>query len=454
MTAAPSAPAPAILDPASVRLTVLDNGLRVVVREDHTFPAVAIEIVVHAGSRNETEANSGAAHFLEHLFFKGGSGFGPGDLDRTIESLGGKANAGTRRDFTHFYAAVPSQHFAVTLEALAGALMKPALASEEIERERRVILQEMTDLENQPLPILWERVHALAYRHHPYGRPISGAVDSVGRLAREQLAAFHDAWYRPNNISVVIVGDVAPAAAVGETKRVLGSFKPADLPPLRVPPEPPQQRERFARFPSPTGQAHLAVGFLGPGFHDPHEIAVADLLFTILADGPRARLPRALIGEAPADRRAADVGGQFLTQRDPSLFVFWATCAADRVDEVREALLAQVGRLSRESASPVELDRARARLTTSFAFANETYADQAETLGFYEAVGTYEPALTYLDEIARVTPAELMQAAGRWLNPPAYSWVLLSPEGAAPSKSTRAGAGSEGLRPVVSGAEP
>lgn len=429
-----------LLEPRTVKSATLSNGLVLVVSEEPGAQVAALEIVVRAGSADEPRELAGAAHLLEHVCWTSGGG---GDPRARIEAIGGATNAGTLRDYTRYYATVAAEDFPVALQALADMALRPRLEPPVVDRERRAIIEEAAA--RQDLPRI--RLNDLTFQGvfgdaHAYGRPIEGfALSDLSAVAPaqpeaeateaplagiqpHQLAAFHSAWYAPNNIAVVVVGRVGFEAALGEVQRVFGGLAPQAIParPHGETPRPVAGKESVVSIGG--GDACVMAAFVGPAASERTEVAASDVLSTILSYGCLGRLSGELV-----ERRklAKSMGVDFLTQRDRALFGVWAVCAPGDIAAVREAIRAELRRLATEPVPPGELALAKRLVNAGYSFANETAADRAATLGFYEAVDSYRAATQYPVRVAAITADDVAKVAAWYAADPV--WVVLRPEG-------------------------
>jgi zinc protease len=401
----------------------LDNGLRVILSEDHSLPVVAINVVVRAGSRCENSENNGISHFLEHMIFRSARSGGGDTLGAAIEAVGGMVNGGTLRDFTHFSAVVPKARLDLALNALAGAVLHPTFDSRMIVAERSVLVHEAQQLADQPHAAIWDLAFSTAYGAHPYGLPIGGSDVSLIGLDATKLEPFYRKWYASGNASIIIVGDVDPDAARSAVARVFSGWSQGTAEPPAPAPLAEDGRERVEARAVPAASA--VMGFVAAGMARPRDVCAMDLLYTILGEGYTSRLRRALVDTKLAD----EVNINFLTQQLPALFGIEVACAPQRLDEVRRALEREVARLGAEPIPEQELARAKDRLARGYALTNETFEEEADTLGFYDAIGTYGFALDYLDTVRSLTGAELQTAASSYLNPKRSIWVAIVPKG-------------------------
>ena len=204
-----SAPSTSPSDSAGRRsLFRLDNGLRVVIQEDHFAPVVAIQVWVKAGSADETPDVAGAAHVHEHMIFKGTERRPVGAIAAEVESSGGNINAFTSADHTVYHLVLASRYCRTGLDILADAMHNSSFDPRELEKELQVVMEEWKRGEDSPTSRAATELFRLAYTSHPYGRPVIGFRETVESLNRERVVNFYQRWYHPNNMILVVVGDV------------------------------------------------------------------------------------------------------------------------------------------------------------------------------------------------------------------------------------------------------
>lgn len=420
---------------AGTVLRTLPNGLRLLVREQHGTSLVSLDLWVRAGSGREDLEEGGAAHFLEHLIFKGTPTHKPGEIDAAIEDLGASLNATTNRDAAHFYTTVAAPYLPDALEVLADALRNPLLAHEEVERERRVILDEMArsrnDLHKQTLNDLYRRLYA----RHPYRRPILGSPDELRTITRETILGFYRRHYLPNNTTLVLVGDITPEAAEALAVRCFGTWAKGFLP-LTPPDETsllPDTRPLPSKedISSSDGSAAVGIGFRVMGSESAAEVAAAEVVSVILDDDLTGRLTEKLKRAGLASEIAAD----FVPLRFPGIFACYAACDPTRLppgarprktmpvvpplDNIRRILNDELQRLRTEPVSAEELVYAKRRLLGTFLYDIETCAGQARMLGYYDCAVSpdgYKRAMEYPDAIAKVSAADVQKFARRFLD--------------------------------------
>src|SRR5215468_5167652 len=235
-------PAPAALDVAEA---TLDNGLRVLVLEDHRSPVVSVQVWYRVGSRNERPGATGLAHFLEHMMFKGTRARGKGEFSRLIEQNGGQDNAFTTQDVTSYYVNTTAEKVEMVLGLEADRMRNLLLDPKEIDSERQVVMEERrTRTEDDPDGLLSEEMMSLAFKAHPYRWPVIGWMEDIRRINPTELRAFYDTYYQPNNALLVVVGDVTAATLMTRIRELFGQIPRGPDPPPVTAIEPPQIDDR------------------------------------------------------------------------------------------------------------------------------------------------------------------------------------------------------------------
>src|SRR5262245_16216761 len=301
-----AAPAPAARDVAEA---TLDNGLRVLVLEDHRSPVISVQVWYREGSRNERPGATGLAHFLEHMMFKGTKARGKGEFSRLIEQNGGQDNAFTTQDVTSYYVNTAAEKVDMVLGLEADRMRNLLLDPKEIDSERQVVMEERrTRTEDDPDGLLSEQMMSLAFKAHPYRWPVIGWMEDIRRINPTELRAFYDLYYRPNNAILVVAGDVAAPAILARVRQLFGPIpKGPEAPPVTAV-EPPQIDER--RLVVRKTGAQLPIVHLAwhvPNFRS-QDAPALDLLSAILSEGRASRLYRKLTYER---RLAMSAGGDY-----------------------------------------------------------------------------------------------------------------------------------------------
>jgi len=405
----------------------LANGLEVIVHEDHFAPVVALQAWVKVGGADEHDREAGVAHVHEHMLFKGTASRGVGQIAAEVESSGGHINAFTTPDHTVYHLVLAARHFATGLDILADALRNSTFDAAELARELLVVLEEWKRSEDMPVSRGYTELFRQAFRQHPYGRPVIGWRKTIAALDRPRVLDFFRRWYLPNNVVLVIVGDVDGAGARAAVERAFGSWRSGRLPPRRRPREPLPTRPRLAAIDMPVQEHHLLLGFPIPGAADA-DVVPLDLLAYILAGGESTRLVHALEAEKEL---ANSVSAFAYTPPDPGLFVFLASLERRKIGAAAGELLAHVARVRDELVTPAELARARGNLESEFVYRKETVQGRARLLGYSRCVfqdADYERR--YLAGLATARREDVRRVATTYLDQSRLVGVLAGPDAA------------------------
>jgi zinc protease len=403
--------APAAQHDPDVTEATLDNGLRVLMLEDHRSPVVSVQVWYRVGSRNELPGATGLAHFLEHMMFKGTPTHGKGEFATLVERDGGQHNAFTSQDVTSYFVNIASDKVEMVLRLEADRMRHLLLDPAEIDSERQVVMEERrTRTEDDPDGLLSEEMHSLAFKAHPYRWPIIGWMEDLRRINPPELRAFYDAYYTPNNALLVIVGDVRPAELMPRIRQLLGAVPRGPAAPPVTAVEPPQIAERrvFVR------RAGAQLPIVNLAWHVPNhrspDAPALELLSTILSEGRASRLHRRLVYE---QRIALNAGGDYsYLSLDPNLFWLFATPLPGQTPEALErALLDEIERVKTEPVPEEELDRAKNQIEAAFVWRQDSVYSRASTLARFELAESWRLAARFVPLIRAVTAADLARVA-------------------------------------------
>lgn len=403
--------------------TTLDNGMRVVIDDVGAADAAAVYIWINAGSSSESPGLEGAAHFLEHMVFKGTASYGVGGVAAAIEDLGGDLNAYTAFDETVFHATVPGAAAPAAMAVLAEMLRTARFDADELERERQVILEEIRGGQDEPELVLSEAAWARGFPGHPYGRSVIGTVESVRAIPREALKAFYEARYQPANTCLAVVGRVDAAAVEAAARRLFSGGGPAGAPRVDPPARPGAGHEVLR-----CGFEALMVriGFPGPGHGHP-DAAALDVICTALGGGPSSPLEaRMRIREA----LCLDVDMQYEAEITAGMATVSFHARDGRADAALAAAREELAKARAGGLLPGDIERAKAQIVADRVFGRETVDGRAHGLLFdIERMGDPEAWRAYEAAVLAVTPAEATRVAAKWLAPEREVAVAMVPEG-------------------------
>jgi zinc protease len=389
----------------------LDNGLRVLVLEDHRNPIATVQIWYRVGSRNEIPGATGLAHFLEHMMFKGTPSHGKGQFARIVEENGGQDNAFTSEDVTSYYVDIASDRVNLVLGLEADRMRNLLLDPAEIDSERQVVGEERrTRSEDDPDGYLSEEFLAAAYKAHPYGWPVIGWMADIQRIKPAELRAFYNRYYQPNNALLVVAGDVDTRRVIGRARETFGRIPRGAAPPPMDAVEPPQLGERrILVYKADARSPIVYIGFHVPNYRSKDAPAL-ELLSTILQEGRASRLYRTLVYE---QRLALSVGGDYTyLSHDPNLFWFSGTPLPGRTPEALEqAIMAEIERVKNETVPEEELERAKNQTEAAFVWRQDSVHSRASSLARFELADSWRSGESFVPLIRQVTAADLQRVA-------------------------------------------
>ncbi len=418
-----------IISSDNIRTETLDNGLRVIVQQERTWPVVSMGLYIRAGSIHEGADGAGAAHMVEHLLFEAETDNGD-KLAPYVESIGGRISASTLRDFTLVKVTVAESFVEDVLPKLIQAVLQADFQQQTLEREKMVIAREISERTMEGAGYLQMKLWEQAFEQHPYQRLIGGTSDQVKQLTIEKIRSFYNEFYVPNNVSLIATGRVDPDWLIGRTRKLTEGIESKAI--SWQPPTPEIEQDEIRKDIQMRDSQITAMGFAwhAPGMPEKEEICAMDIIYTLLGQQHVGRVQKALREkEVPAI-----VECNYLTQFQPGLMMLTAGIHGEGEITVRNAIIEEITRLRNEKVSEEALERAKRLLRTEYAFTNESYSGQVGSMGFYESIDTYEFAIDYIDYVNAVTPEDIQAVARKYLDPEAYTLVILRPKSSAAGK--------------------
>lgn len=399
---------------AAVREYTLENGLKVLISEDHKVPLATFEIWYRVGSRYERSGETGLSHLLEHMMFKGTSRYGSKVFSKIIQRNGGTDNAMTTKDYTMYFETMASDRIGLAIDLESDRMANLTIDPKETLSERSVVMEERRmRYEDDPQNSLFENLMATALIAHPYRRPVIGWMSDVASLTREELYDHYKEYYSPNNAFIVIVGDVKADEIMEKIKAAFGLMKRRDIGVTPVTREPGQKGEKRFVLRKEAELPYLMMAFHTPAF--PHEDSAAlDVLSTILSGGKSSRLYRSLVYDRKIALNAgADYSGMYI---DPFFFFVWGTPAPGKdAAELEKGLSEEIGMIKDTPPSEKEVQKAKNQIEASFIFGQDSLYMQAMKIGTFEVLGSWKLMGTYLEGIRKVTPGDVQRVAKKYL---------------------------------------
>jgi len=400
---------------AQVQEVVLDNGLKVLLLEDHKSPAVTFQVWYRVGGRNEKDGKSGLAHFLEHMMFKGTPTTKPEEYSRIIAKNGGRSNAFTSNDVTVYFATMSREKINIELELEADRMANALLGDTYFEPEKKVIQEERRlRTEDNPASALSEVASAVAFTIHPYRRPVVGWMEDILNLTRQDLADFYKLYYAPNNAFIVVVGDFSTDEILPKIKAAFGKIPRGAEPPKVQVTEPEQRGERKVFLKKEAELPFVLQFYRAPNLKSPDSFAL-DVLSVVLAGGRSSRLHHEMVYQKRLVRGVdADYSGMSV---DPMGFSIYAQLlpGIEPVNVERE-MDRLVDKVKTELVSERELQKAKNQIEAAFVFAQDSIYGQAMKIGLYEAAGGWRQMESYLDGMRKVTREDIRRVAKQYLD--------------------------------------
>lgn len=400
----------------------LDNGQTVIIEEVHTNPIVTIDTWVKTGSINEDEKNNGVSHFLEHLFFKGTTNHAPGEFDKILESKGAVNNAATSKDFTHYYITIPSKNFDLALEMHADMLQNPLIPRKELEKERKVVLEEIAKDLNSPSTKVYNNLIEMMYINHPYKRKVIGTSNIIENITREEILDYFNTYYAPSNMVTIIVGDI-------NTEETLQKVKDAFNAEYKKVPQNKYYKEK--QLPSllrkvdytQTNSGYMLIGFRGVKITDKDSYAL-DVLSTILGDGRSSILYQNIKDKK---QLAFSISASNSTFKDDGIFYISANFIPENYEKLEQEIFFEIAQLQKNGVTPEQVKLAQNIIERDTYYARESISNIAQEIG-YTMVTTNDIKFyeNYLDNIKKVTQNDIKRVANKYLgvNKAAISVIL------------------------------
>jgi zinc protease len=396
--------------------TVLPNGLKVILLENHKAPLITFQVWYRVGSRNEEWGKTGLSHMLEHMMFKGTQKVGPEEFSRIIQENGGNDNAFTSRDYTAYFENLSADRIQVPLDLESDRMQNLMLRQEDFRTERMVVMEERRmRTEDNPQAYLMEQMEATAFQISPYHWPTIGWKEDITRFTLEDLKKYYRTYYNPANAILVVVGDFQKKDILHGIEQSFGPLPKGAAPNQEMDVDPKQAGERRIAVKKEAQLPFLVMSYHVPNLRHPDSY-VLEVTAAILSSGKSSRLHQGLVREK---RLVLDADAEHsLLSRDPGLFYLSAQpLPGKEVGEVEKALDQEVERLQKEWVGEPELAKAKNQLEASFIYGQDSLFFQAMLLAQHEIVLNWEAIDDYLPSIRKVTAGDIQRVARQYLTP-------------------------------------
>jgi zinc protease len=421
--------------PPGVKVSTLENGLTIIVREDHSAPVVSVQAWSMTGSIHEGKwLGAGMSHVLEHMLFKGTTTRGAGRIDQEVQDAGGYMNAYTSFDRTVYYIDVPNTGSKVAVDILCDIMQNATLPSEEMEKEKQVILREMDMNQDDPGRRSSRRLFETAYTKSPYRYTIIGYPDIYNELKADDIKEYYRQRYAPNNVFFVVVGDIKADEVVTQIRESYAKSKAKAMPPMVLPEEPNQTAAREVIEEAPIELGYFYLSWHIPELRHP-DVPILDVLAVILGSGRSSRLYQQVREKAGL---VNSVDAWTYSPGATGLFGMSAVVDADKFTAARDSMLAEVEKLKTDLIPASEVNKAVKQFISATLASRKTMSGQAQDLGGnWLAANDLNFSERYLAAVKQVTPAELQRVAREYLATNNRTLYALLPAGTAPKLATK-----------------
>lgn len=416
----------------------LDNGLKILVKQDKRAPVVVSQLWYKVGSSYEHGGVTGVSHVLEHMMFKGTEKYPTGEFSRIIGENGAQDNAFTGQDYTAYYQVISSDRLEVAMELESDRMRGLTLPEQEFKKELEVVKEERRwRTEDNPNALTREQFMAAAFTNSPYHNPVIGWMSDLDSMKVGDLKAWYERWYAPNNATLVVVGDVEPDKVLELAKKYYADIKPSDLVDPKPQSEAKQRGLRQIQVKAPAKVAYLMMGYKVPSLlsvEDKAEAYALEVLASVLDGGSSSRMASELVrGKEVAASASAWYSGY---GRLPELFMLAGVPAKEvNIEQLKEALLEQVERVKNELVSKEELARVKAQVIAEEVYERDSIQHMATIYGSLETVGLgYKLVDEYVSNILAVTPEQVQAVAKKYLNEDQLTVAELVPQPIDPNK--------------------
>ena len=417
---------------AEIAETVLDNGMKVVVKVDRRAPVAVSQVWYRAGSVDEKNGTTGVAHVLEHMMFKGTQDVPAGEFSKRIAAAGGRENAFTSRDHTAYFQTLQKDRLELALKLEADRMANLVLSPEEFAKEIEVVKEERRlRTEDNAQARLYEALMANAFMTHPYRRPVIGWMDDLQHMTVDDAREWYARWYTPNNATLVVAGDVAPQQVFAWAKQYFGPLASRATPTRKPQAEPEQAGARRVTVKAPAKLPVVALAWQAPRLTEPAqewEPYALEVLAGVLDGHASARLNQSLV----RDRRLATEvdAGYDPVSRGPALFMVDATPAEGQsVATLEAALKDEIAKVAREGVSETELSRVKAQVLAGQVYQQDSLFYQAMLIGEWTTAGlNYQDRETRFEKLKAVTADQVKAVAGKYYVDDHLTVAVLDPQ--------------------------
>jgi len=393
----------------------LENGLEVVVIPmNNDSGVITTDIYYKVGSKDEVMGNSGIAHMLEHLSFKSTKNLKEGEFDEIVKAQGAQNNASTGFDYTHYFINSSAKALGKNLELLAELMSNLALKDEEFQRERDVVAEERRwRTDNSPIGYLYFRLFNIHYTYHSYHWTPIGFMDDILNWKIEDIRAFYERYYSPNNAILIVAGDIDKEQVFSEAQKHFGAKKPSTIVRNHMKEPKVDGTQRAILTKEGNNLDMLAIAYPLPNFEHEDQVGLSAIT-EIVSTGKSSRLYQKLVNEK---NMVNQIYGYNMELTDSGVFLFFAICNPGvKAEEVEKEILAEIEAIKKGVISQEELDKVKVNTKADFIHSLERSNRVSTLFGSYLARGNVKPLLEYEDKLDKITLKDLETIANRYFD--------------------------------------
>lgn len=394
--------------------TVLNNGLRLLVHEDHTTPMTVLNVLYDVGSKDEDISRTGFAHLFEHLMFGGSKNIPV--YDEPLQQVGGENNAFTNTDITNYYIQVPSENVETAFWLESDRMLELAFSEKSLEVQRNVVCEEFKQRYlNQPYGDVWLNLRPLAYQNHPYQwATIGKELKHIEEAQLEDVKAFFYKHYRPSNAILVVAGNISFEKAVELTEKWFGSIPSGEKYQRALPQEPKQTTARRQEI-----KANVPLNAVYKAYHtgarDSQDFYAVDLLSDVLSRGQSSRLYQALVKE---QQLFSDVNAYITAELEPGLFIVEGKLSQGvTMEQAEQAIEVELQKVMNDTVGVEELQKVKNKAESTFVFSEMNLLNKAMNLAFFELMGDAEKVNEEPEHYAKVSAEDIRRVAKELFRP-------------------------------------
>lgn len=410
----------------------LDNGMKIIVREDHRAPVMVSQVWYRVGSSYEHAGVTGVSHVLEHLMFKGTPKVPSGEFSKLISQYGGSENAFTSYDYTGYYQIMSANNLPLSLELEADRMTNAIMPDDEFAKEIMVVKEERRlRTDDKPNSVAYERFMAAAYLSSGYHNPVIGWMHDLDNMTAQDARDWYKKWYVPNNAILVVVGDVKATEVFELAAQYFGPIPKGTTPKRPLNKEVTGLGERRLNVDIPAQVPALYIGYNTPGINtaeNPNDIYALRMLAGVLDGGYSARIETEMVRNQRITTSAGAGYGGF-SLGDTLFYLSGVPAEGHTIAQLETAFEEQIDRLQTELAEPEELERVKAQIISGLVYQQDSISSQANQIGRMESIGrSWKEADEMLDKLSAVTPEQIQAVARKYLIDANKTVAILNPQ--------------------------